>query len=247
MSEVRLRFYAELNNLLPAWRRQSSTPYALNGPVSVKHAIEALGVPHTEVALILANGRPVDFSYLLEEDDIVSVYPVFRTLEADALPQLRPPLPSPPRFIVDNHLGRLVRHLRLLGFNALYPDDHDDEALAQTAHEEECVLLTRDRRLLMRKAVIHGYWLRSKEPREQLAAVLSRFQLQEAIDPWRRCLRCNGELRPVAKEIILERLEPKTKKYFDEFHICQDCEQIYWKGSHYEPLKAIVKGAQSGG
>jgi uncharacterized protein with PIN domain len=89
--------------------------------------------------------------------------------------------------------------------------------------------------------------LRSKEPREQLAAVLSRFQLHEAIDPWRRCLRCNGELRPVAKEIILDRLEPKTKQYYDEFHICQDCGQIYWKGSHYEPLKAIVEGAQSGG
>jgi uncharacterized protein with PIN domain len=99
----------------------------------------------------------------------------------------------------------------------------------------------------MRKAVVHGYWLRSKEPRQQLPAVLSRFQIHEVINPWRRCLRCNGELRPVSKEAVLERLEPKTKKYYDEFHICQSCEQIYWKGSHYEPLKAIVEGARGRG
>lgn len=251
MSQVHFRFYAELNDFLPAGRRQLSTPYDLNGRVSVKHTIEALGVPHTEVDLILVNGRPVDFSYLLQADDAVSVYPVFTTLDAGplpgSLPRLRPPLPTPPRFVIDNHLGRLVTYLRLLGFDALYPEDHDDEALARVSQQEERVLLTRDRRLLMRKAVVHGYWLRSKEPRQQLPAVLSRFQIHEVINPWRRCLRCNGELRPVSKEAVLERLEPKTKKYYDEFHICQSCEQIYWKGSHYEPLKAIVEGARGRG
>jgi uncharacterized protein with PIN domain len=247
MSQVHFRFYAELNDFLPAGRRQLSAPYALNGRVSVKHPIEALGVPHTEVHLILVNGRPVDFTYLLNAGDAVSVYPVFTTLDTSTLPPLRPPLPSPPRFVIDNHLGRLVTYLRLLGFDALYPENHDDEALARVSQEEGRVLLTRDRRLLMRKAVVHGYWLRSKEPRQQLAAVLGRFQLHEAINPWRRCLRCNGGLRPVAKEAVLERLKPKTKKYYDEFHMCRECEQIYWKGSHYEPLKAIVEDVRGRG
>ena len=212
--------------------------------MSVKHAIEAMGVPHTEAEVILANGGAVDFSYLLQAGDAISVYPPFTTLDTAGLPALRSPLASPPGFVLDNHLGRLVNYLRLLGFDALYPENHDDEVLAQISFEEERVLLTRDRRLLMRNAVVYGYWLRSKDPREQLAAVLRRYKLGEAINPWRRCLRCNGELRPVAKGDVLDRLEPKTKKYYDDFHICQDCEQIYWKGSHYEPLKEIVEGAR---
>ena len=244
MSEVRLRFYAELNDFLPAAQRQVQISMAPNGPVSVKHAIEALGVPHTEVELILVNGRVVDFDYLLQAGDAISVYPTFTSLDLNVPPALRPPLPLLPRFVLDNHLGRLVNYLRLLGFDALYPEDHDDEVLARISSEDERVLLTRDRRLLMRKTVVYGYLLRSKDPREQLAAVLRRYKLGEAINPWRRCLRCNGELRPVAKEDVLERLEPKTKKYYDEFHICADCEQIYWKGSHYAPLKEIVEDAQ---
>ena len=101
--------------------------------------------------------------------------------------------------------------------------------------------MTRDVRLLMRKNIVHGYWLRSKEPKEQIREVLQRYQLSEEITPWRRCLRCNGTLITVTKREIVDRLEPLTKLHYHEFHICQGCEQIYWKGSHYEPLKQFVQ------
>jgi uncharacterized protein with PIN domain len=247
MSQANLRFYAELNDFLPVASRQATITCPLNGPVSAKHLIEALGVPHTEVALILANSKSVGFDYLVQENDRLSIYPSFANIDvSDFL--LRPPPPKPARFILDNHLGQLSTYLRLLGFDSLYRNDYDDRELAQVSHDDERILLTRDVRLLMRKVIVHGYWLRSKDPRQQLSAVLQRFDVYEDINPWHRCLRCNGVLRPVPKEEVMHRLEPKTKKYYDEFHICRECEQIYWKGSHYEPLQELVMsfGLESG-
>jgi uncharacterized protein with PIN domain len=244
--EAIFRFYGDLNDFLPEDRRQVNLAYPLNGSVAVKHPIEAMGVPHTEVDLILANSTPVDFSYLVQDGDKVSVYPAFSRLDLGSRPRLRPALPNPPGFVADVHLGRLVTYLRLLGFDTLYPDNHDDEVLAEIAHQEGRVLLTRDVRLLMRGVVTYGYWLRTKAPRQQLLAVLNRFKLRGFIQPWRRCLRCNGHLMPIEKEKILDRLEPKTKKYYHEFHICRSCQQIYWKGSHYRPLQQFVEAARQG-
>lgn len=205
----------------------------------MKHAIEALGVPHTEVECILADDRPVDFFYILQEADRLDIYP---TIPAEVLTPvpLRPVLPPPIRFVADNHLGRLVTYLRLLGFDVLHPKSLDDAELAELSADQSRVLLSRDRRLLMRKIVVYGFCLQSRDPRQQLEDVLERFNLQQAITPWKRCLRCNGQLCRAPKEEIIQRLEPKTKKYYHEFHMCQACQQIYWKGSHYEPLHDFV-------
>ena len=239
-----LRFYASLNDFLPASRRQVTYPCPFNPPVSVKHLVEAEGVPHPEVALILANGAPVAFSYLVQPGDRIAVYPALTNLRLPGAPLLRPSLPYPPVFILDNHLGRLARYLRLLGFDALYPSNQfTDQELAQLAHEQNRVMLTRDRGLLMRNLVIHGYCLRSMDPRQQLLDVLHRFQLRAAVKPWQRCLRCNGLLASVDKAEILERLAPKTKKYYDDFKICPDCRQIYWQGSHFAALQELVTQA----
>jgi uncharacterized protein with PIN domain len=237
MPAATLRFYAELNDFLKPPHRQTAIPYSFELPVAIKHPIEALGVPHTEVELILANGRPATFHTLLQDGDRLSIYPQFRALELAGLDGVRPPPAFPPRFVADNHLGQLATYLRLLGFDTLYHNDYEDAELARLAFDEGRVLLTRDRRLLMRKAVVYGHCLRSMNPRRQLAAVLRRYHLEEAIDPWRRCLRCNGLLLPVAKEDVLDRLEPKTRLYYDEFHMCQACRRIYWKGSHTGPME----------
>ena len=79
--------------------------------------------------------------------------------------------------------------------------------------------------------------------RQLLAAieVLQRFDLTKRIIPFHRCVRCNHPLEPVSKEAVLDRLEPLTKQYFDEFQICPACGQIYWKGSHYERMTAVIR------
>lgn len=242
MNQATFRFYADLNEFLPPLRRQKSFAYPTYGETqSVKHLIEANGVPHTEVELILANSCPVDFSYMVQPGDLISVYPAFRSPVIDIPNLLRPAVPNPARFLLDNHLGKLARYLRLLGFDTWYFNDrYDDDQLAQIAHDDNRIMLSRDRGLLMRSLIVHGYCLRTKDSREQVKATLQRFQLHDQIMPWRRCLRCNGFLKPVAKEHIEDRLEPKTKQYFHEFQICADCEQIYWKGSHFKRLDKFV-------
>ena len=245
MDTAQFRFYADLNDFLPVNLRQRPFRQPVyDGRQSVKHHVESLGVPHTEVAVILVNGRSVDFNYLVQAGDDISVYPPFHALDVLPLVQLRPSLTPPHRFLLDNHLGKLARYLRLLGLDTLYTDNEADDAdLARIAHEEARILLTRDRGLLKRGNVIYGYCLRTRDSLKQLTAVLHRYQLHDEINPWTRCLRCNGLLRPVKKEAILHRLEPKTKLYFEEFRICEACEQIYWQGSHFTRLQRIVDKA----
>ncbi len=242
MALATFRFYAELNDFLPAiWRQKRFHYPAYDGTQSVKHLIESIGVPHTEAELILVNGEPTDFSYLVKSGDQISVYPAFTSTDIRPPISLRPPLPNPVHFLLDNHLGKLARYLRLLGFDARYfNNDYEDAQLAQLAQDEGHVLLTRDRGLLKRSQVIHGYCLRSRDPQEQVLAVLHRYKLFDQMNPWRRCLRCNGRLHPVDKELVLDRLQPKTKLYYDQFQICETCRQIYWRGSHFKQLEAFL-------
>jgi uncharacterized protein with PIN domain len=247
MPHAYFRFYADLNDFLPPRLQQRSFLYPVyDGTQSVKHLIESLGIPHTEVELILAGGQVIDFHYLVQAGDRITVYPPFATIDVSPAGRLRPALTPPHRFILDNHLGKLARYLRLLGLDTLYADNHvPDVELAHIAQDEQRILLSRDRGLLMRGNVTYGYCLRTKDSFQQLIAVLHRFQLLDEVAPWTRCLRCNGLLVPVDKETIRHRLEPKTKLYFEKFHMCRDCRQIYWQGSHYPRLQALIERALS--
>ena len=146
-----------------------------------------------------------------------------------------------PSFIADNHLGRLAAYLRMLGFDTLYRNDYQDPELAAVAHQEGRILLTRDRRLLMRREVDYGCCLRSLDSREQLGEVVRRYALAQTARPFRRCLRCNHELEVVDKAAVLERLQPLTRRYFEEFARCPGCDQVYWKGSHYERMLELIR------
>ncbi len=243
MSVAYFRFYADLNELLPDQKRQQSFPHpAYDGTQTVKHLVEALGIPHTEVDLILVDGTPVGFEHQVQSGEYISIYPAFTSLDTSTVKRLRPELTLPVKLLLDNHLGRLARYLRLLGFDTLYFNDQlNDEQLAELSYNERRVLLSRDRGLLKRKQVVHGYCLRTKDPRQQLKSVIVRFKLADLIQPWSRCLRCNGNLRNVPKKTVMDRLEPKTKLYFDEFHQCASCKQVYWQGSHYTKLQTFLK------
>jgi uncharacterized protein with PIN domain len=226
-------FIDELNDFLPRFRKDTSFDLQFEGHQSLKHLVESLGVPHTEYGRLLVNGQEVDSSSPLREGDQVTIYP------ADFL------IPEEPCFVLDNHLGQLATYLRMLGYDCLYRNDYQDDELARVSVEEARVLLTRDRRLLMRKLITLGYCLHQTDPRGQVKEVLKRFKLFDGVKPFQRCLRCNTALQPVAKQDIIEHLEPLTRMYYDEFHICPACNQVYWKGSHYgHMLEMITELAQ---
>lgn len=240
MHTATFRFYAELNDFLPPEMRRRDILYRFSGTPGIKDAIEALGVPHVEVDLILVNGQSVDFGHRIRSGERVAVYPVFESLDITPLARLHGRPLRDPRFIVDVHLGKLVRYLRLLGFNTAQFLGKTDAALVETARAENRIVLTRDRGLLKRSAVTHGYWVRSTNPIEQAREVVRRFDLQSKAEPFTRCLVCNGPLIPVKKEKVLERIPPKTARWQDEYFICRDCGKLYWHGTHYPRLQATV-------
>ncbi len=239
MAQVQLRFYEELNDFLSPERRKITFGHELTRRTSVKDLIESFGVPHTEVEVILANGRSVDFSYIVQAGDRISVYPVFESLDISPLIRLRDKPLRDPRFVIDANLGQLARYLRLLGFDVLYRNDFIDTEVAQIADQEKRIVLTRDRALLQHKIITHGYYVRAVKPREQVREVLARLDLYGALRPYTRCLRCNGELEDVDKDAVLNQLEPKTKKYYNRFRRCKTCGQAYWKGSHFDRMEKL--------
>ncbi|MCL4506141.1 MAG: Mut7-C ubiquitin/RNAse domain-containing protein [Chloroflexi bacterium] len=240
MSQASFRFYAELNDFLPSERRQVCFAHAFENRASVKDMIEALGAPHTEIELILANGQPVDFSYIVQDGDHISVYPVFESIDPTPVVRLRPAPLRDPRFVLDAHLGKLAGYLRLLGFDTLYRNDYDDAQLARISSDERRILLTRDRGLLKRSTVTHGYYVREADPQRQIIEVLRRFDMHRLIAPFMRCIRCNGVLHRADKEAIGDRLPPHTRDYYDEFHVCDQCGKVYWKGAHYQHLVDFI-------
>jgi uncharacterized protein len=239
--KVYVRFYAELNDLLAPSVRGRWIPHSLYTPASVKDVIEALGVPHTEVDLLLLNRESVDFARLVDDEDRISVYPVFRSINIAAFTRVRSASLGEKRFVLDSHLGRLAAYLRIFGFDTLYRNDYNDEELTQVSRGEKRILLTRDRGLLKRAVISYGYLLRETNPGLQLVEVLRRFELYGSIAPFRRCVHCNSILEPALKALIEDRLPPKVRQYYDEFHICPACDRIYWKGSHYLRMQRLIQ------
>ena len=225
-------FQTELHCFLPRDKRNVTLALAFKGRQSLKHLIESLGVPHTEVGQVTANEQARSMDSFPHNGDRIEV-------RAAA-----PGCPLEARFLLDSHLGRLAAYLRMLGFDCLYRNDYDDAELAELVQREKRILLSRDRRLLMRKVVQYGYCLRSLEPPEQLTEVVRRFDLADKIRPFHRCLRCNGALQPVSKETVLDRLEPLTKIHYDEFSLCPACDQVYWKGSHVERMEKLIESVK---
>jgi len=237
---ARFRFYEELNDFLPPERRKAEFEYEFSGHPGIKDPIEALGVPHTEVELVVVNGSSVGFDYQLQDGDRVSVYPVFERLDVSPLLRLRPAPLRQPAFVLDVHLGKLARQLRMLGFDVVYRNDFIDSEIVRISVDENRTILTRDRRLLFARVITRGHWLRSTDPEKQLREVLDRFDLYSLIHPFHRCMACNGSLQAVEKSEIVDRLEPLTRRYYSRFYQCSECRKIYWHGTHVERMEQLL-------
>ncbi|MBE7435078.1 MAG: twitching motility protein PilT [Anaerolineales bacterium] len=234
MSTAYFFIHGRLNDLLERDKRGKIVRVDFQGEQSVKHLAESLGAPHPEIGEVQVNGRIEALNFIAQDGDSVDLFPIPNGFDSE------------PRFLLDCHLGRLTAHLRALGFDCLYENDFDDPDMAEIVAAEGRILLTRDRRLLMRKKVEHGYCLRSLDSMEQLKECILRFDLARQIRPFHRCLKCNHPLEPVEKEKVLHLLEPLTKKYYDEFHQCPACGQVYWKGSHYDRMKQAAEKLRGG-
>ncbi len=243
--EIEIRFYAELNDFLSQERRQRAFRYAFEGTPSVKDTIEAIGVPHTEVDVILVEGKSVGFDQLLQGGERVAVYPVFERYDVSPVTRLRPAPLRVTRFVADVHLGSLARYLRLLGFDTIWERDLADETIVQIARDEQRIILTRDKGILKNGRVTHGYWLRNTDPPRQLDEVIRAIDLARDIEPYTRCMECNGEIQPVERSAVVHSVPLQVFLVYREFRQCRRCHRVYWKGSHLRRLDKIIERARN--
>jgi hypothetical protein len=241
MGLATFRFQGELNYFLLPQHKEINFVHSFKKHPSIKDAIESLGVPHPEVNHIVVNNRAVDFSYSLQDRDRVIVYPTAIVPKIFPLITLQPPLPKKPNFILDVHLGKLASSLRMLGFDTLYRNDYEDAEIAEIGANESRIVLTRDRGVLMRSLVTYGYYVRATKPNQQIVEILKRFNLLNLVKPFQRCIRCNGILKAVNKELILDQIPAQTRREIEEFHRCNSCSQIYWQGSHFSRMEQFVQ------
>jgi uncharacterized protein len=238
---VEVRFYGPLVDLA----EQPEVVAPFGEPRSVKDLIEALGVPHPEIGLLLVDGAAVGFDHLLRGGERVAVYPPWRSVPLAEAQRLEPSA-LPPRFVLDVHLGTLARRLRLLGFDCWYRTDADDATLADVTVAERRILLTRDRGLLMRRVITHGYCPRSDDPDRQLDEVAERYDLAERLAPLTRCVACNGELSEVEAGEVAAQVPPLTRAHVDRFARCEACGQVFWPGAHRGALTDIIERVRAG-
>lgn len=235
------RFYEELNDFLPVEKRKVAFSHQFAGGTSVKDIIESQGVPHTEVDLILINGKSVDFAYQVNDGDYVSIYPVFEAIDVQPVTRLRPEPLRNTCFVVDVHLGKLTKYLRLLGFDTAYQKNHDDKEIIAISEKEKRIILTRDIGLLKHKKVTHGYFLRETNPKKQIKEVVEHFDLIRKCRPFTRCLECNGLIEKINESNIpLKKIPPRVIENRQEFYQCNECSRVYWQGTHYAKLRAFV-------
>jgi uncharacterized protein with PIN domain len=243
MVSATFRFYGELNDFLPRERRGHAFATPCARAATTKHMIEALGVPHTEVELVLVNGASSGLEQLLEDGDRVAVYPRFTALDVAPLVRVREQPAGRMRFVADAHLGGLARLLRMAGFDTIYDNSIHDDKIEERAIEDGRVVLTRDRELLKRRGVEYGCYVRALHAQEQLREVFERYGLAERARPFTLCLHCNAPLRSVPKAEVLERLPPTVRELHDEFSTCAVCHRVFWKGSHWKRMAGMLDAA----
>ena len=236
MTHVRIRFDRALDVFLPPARRGVEFDCNAAPNATVKHAIEALGVPHTEVGTVLVDGRPVALAHRLRGGERLHV--------GAALPAAAPA--DEPRFVADAHLGRLARYLRFLGVDTLQRNAWDDAELVAIARRNGRIVLTRDRALLMRRDVEHGACLRATEPLAQLREVAERFGLGYPRERAARCLLCNAVLEPLDPQRVAATLPSAVRERHRAYWRCPACERTFWRGSHWQRLHDRVESTLRG-
>jgi uncharacterized protein len=240
MVTASFRFDAALDDFLAPDRRGREFSVACARAATTKHMIEALGIPHTEVEAILVNDAHADFDRILAEGDRVAVLASQPRVAGTRSCRLRGPLPDPPRFVADAHLGGLARLMRMAGFDTLYDNGYRDERIEAIAVGEGRIVLSRDRELLKRQAIVHGCFPHALASEQQFREVCARLGLARRTRPFSRCLVCNAPLRAVEKAQVLESLPPSVRACQQRFSTCETCGRIYWEGSHWQRMQGVL-------
>jgi uncharacterized protein with PIN domain/sulfur carrier protein ThiS len=229
VSTATFRFDDGLAAFLAKDFRGRSFSYTCARAATLKNAIEALGIPHTEVGGVVVNGEPATLQRIVRENDVIEVHP----------PGIEK-VGSVPIFLADAHLGGLARFLRMLGFDTVHRNALDDAEIRRLASDENRIVLTRDRELLKCREIRRGCYVRALKPENQLQEVAERYGLGPLARPFTLCLHCNLVLEAIDKRAVAHRVPENVLSVHQTFSYCRGCDHVYWPGSHYERMRAAL-------
>ncbi|MCD4779938.1 MAG: Mut7-C ubiquitin/RNAse domain-containing protein [Candidatus Omnitrophica bacterium] len=238
--KIKLRVYGALNCFITPKKRYRPFCYYGKGHPSIKDTLEAVGIPHPEINVILADGRSIDFSSPTVDRTFIEVFPAHARVTTCRVHLLQPKILKFPRFICDVHLGKLSRHLRLFGFDTLYENCLSDHQIVKQADEEGRIVLSRDIGLLKHKKIESGYFIRHIYAEKQFREVVRRYELMNRFQPFGRCLDCNDKIVRIAKAKVFHQLPDIVKRVHKHFFQCQGCHHVYWRGTHFDRLNRLV-------
>jgi len=151
------------------------------------------------------------------------------------------------KFITDGMLGKLTRWLRMLGQDVEYSRSVDDKKLIEMAKKEHRILLTRDLKLYQQAMMqgVDAVLVEEKTGTEKLADLARRFNFKLEIDVTvSRCPKCNTKIKPVPKDMVIDRVPKTTSSYYNEFWECLGCGQVYWQGAHWRRIEKELERAR---
>lgn len=231
MLDVTVHVEGELRDHLDRASTGGTVHVTLELPAGLRDIVQSLGIPHVECREVSVNGRRSTWRHTVAEGDEIVL--------SSRYPLVTPP--PDPRFLLDDHLGKLARHVRLLGLDAEHETGADDADLARRSVAESRTLLTRDRGLLMRAVLRDGRFIRAVDPRQQAIEVMRSFALTTVVAPLTRCLECNTMLVAATLEEIADRVPASTAARQDRFQRCPGCRRAYWEGTHTDQLRARAR------
>jgi uncharacterized protein with PIN domain len=150
------------------------------------------------------------------------------------------------RCIIDQNAGKLVKWLRMLGYDAVFFTGDDDSGIVSTALSDGRVILTRDTGIMKRRLITSGQvkavLLTSETPRLQMRQVIRFLGAGGCFSPFTRCMECNEILEERKKEEVKERVPPYVYQTQDKYMECPSCRRVYWRGTHWQAMLDKLNG-----
>ena len=147
------------------------------------------------------------------------------------------------KFITDRMLGKLVRWLRILGFDTIYPSFEDNLSLILTARQESRILLTRDANLIKRRNICDFLFIESDHWEEQLLGIIKGLKLKIDLNSkiFSRCSLCNTLTKDVDKKEVKNYVPSYVFLTQNKFVYCPSCKKYYWRGTHWQRMTVKIK------
>lgn len=146
------------------------------------------------------------------------------------------------KFIFTKELGRLVKWMRILGYDTVYFKQNSPSTLIIQALRDGRVIATRSQRLV-RPVGIKTVLIKSEKVKEQIKELLDVLDLK--VDRklmFSRCIVCNVLLEEIGKEEVKDKVPEYVFQNQEEFIVCPMCKRIYWEGTHWGNVKEILEG-----